>query len=49
MDLYERRNLLADLMSQVPGRRKADKLMTFPLYGRQQVYERYTTLPDVLG
>ena len=39
---------IAALMAQVPGWRKAEKLMSLPLYGRQRVYERYAVLPDFL-
>ena len=36
------------LMTQVPGWRKAEKLMSMPLYGRQRVYECVAVLPDFL-
>ena len=39
---------IAALMSQVPGWRKAEKLMSLPLYGRQRVYEKYAITPDFL-
>lgn len=39
---------IAALMAQVPGWRKAEKLMTLPLYGRQRVYERYAEMPGFL-
>jgi len=39
---------IAALMTQVAGWRKAEKLMSLPLYGRQRVYERCAELPDFL-
>ncbi|MBR3333483.1 MAG: hypothetical protein IKG23_04275 [Clostridia bacterium] len=39
---------IAALMTQIPGWRKAEKLMSFPLYGRQRVYERIAVMPDLL-
>ena len=39
---------VAALMAQVSGWRKAEKLTTLPLYGRQRVYERYAEVPGFL-
>ena len=39
---------IAALMAQVTGWRKAERLMTLPLYGRQRVYERYAVMPEFL-
>ena len=39
---------IAALMSQVPGWKKAEKLMSEPLYGLQRVYERYAITLDFL-
>jgi len=37
------------LMTQIPGWRKAERLHTLPVYGRQRVYERFSGMPDFLA
>jgi hypothetical protein len=39
---------IAALMIRVPGWKKADRLCSLPLYGRQRGYERIATEPDFL-
>lgn len=39
---------IAALMLQIPEWKKAERLMSLPVYGRQRVYERVADMPDFL-